>query len=148
MRIKFEELFFLQLKLLKQKLLRTEKYKGISFTKVGEFLIHSIKTIYHFPDRSPEESDPWDPSGFWFGQTDESSPSRGCGFRQNCCCTDVYAHGYWTMDFRRAWWFQQKFLANQHVRAKPAYFAWDMGVILLCWPVQQKQLSGGKFWKN
>jgi len=35
-RLKLEELFFLQLRLLKQKLIRTEKIKGHIFTKVGE----------------------------------------------------------------------------------------------------------------
>lgn len=35
-RLKFEELFFIQLKLLKNKLLRTQKYKGIVFNQVGE----------------------------------------------------------------------------------------------------------------
>ncbi len=48
-RIKFEELFFLQLKLLRQKLLRTEKYKGISFTKVGEFFNSFYKDYLPFP---------------------------------------------------------------------------------------------------
>jgi len=36
-RIKFEELFFLQLRLLHMKLLRTEKVKGIVFEKVGDY---------------------------------------------------------------------------------------------------------------
>ncbi|MBP6335418.1 MAG: ATP-dependent DNA helicase RecG [Bacteroidia bacterium] len=36
-RIKFEELFFLQLRLLHMKLLRTEKVKGIVFDKVGDY---------------------------------------------------------------------------------------------------------------
>ncbi|HEY1024147.1 MAG TPA: ATP-dependent DNA helicase RecG [Sphingobacteriaceae bacterium] len=35
-RIKFEELFFIQLKLLKNKLLRSKKYKGIRFELVGD----------------------------------------------------------------------------------------------------------------
>ena len=35
-RLKFEELFFIQLKLLKNKLLRTQKYKGLVFDKVGD----------------------------------------------------------------------------------------------------------------
>jgi ATP-dependent DNA helicase RecG len=35
-RLKFEELFFIQLKLLKNKLLRTQKFKGLVFDKVGE----------------------------------------------------------------------------------------------------------------
>ncbi|HEX8377368.1 MAG TPA: OB-fold nucleic acid binding domain-containing protein, partial [Pedobacter sp.] len=35
-RLKFEELFFIQLKLLKNKLLRTQKFKGQVFDKVGE----------------------------------------------------------------------------------------------------------------
>ena len=35
-RLKFEELFFIQLKLLKNKLLRTQKYKGLVFEAVGE----------------------------------------------------------------------------------------------------------------
>ena len=35
-RLKFEELFFIQLKLLKNKLLRTQKYKGVVFSAVGE----------------------------------------------------------------------------------------------------------------
>ncbi|WP_026897259.1 ATP-dependent DNA helicase RecG [Daejeonella oryzae] len=35
-RIKFEELFFIQLKLLKNKLLRTQKYKGQVFSVVGD----------------------------------------------------------------------------------------------------------------
>ncbi|MCD6092288.1 MAG: ATP-dependent DNA helicase RecG [Bacteroidales bacterium] len=35
-RLKFEELFFIQLRLLKQKLIRTEKVKGHVFVKVGE----------------------------------------------------------------------------------------------------------------
>ncbi len=36
-RLKFEELFFLQLKLLKNKLVRTQKYKGNTFGNVGYF---------------------------------------------------------------------------------------------------------------
>ena len=36
-RLKFEELFFLQLKLLKNKLLRTQKFKGNIFSTVGTF---------------------------------------------------------------------------------------------------------------
>lgn len=36
-RLKFEELFFLQLKLLKNKLLRTQKFKGNVFDKVGHY---------------------------------------------------------------------------------------------------------------
>lgn len=35
-RLKFEELFFIQLKLLRNKLLRTEKFRGMIFSKVGE----------------------------------------------------------------------------------------------------------------
>ena len=35
-RLKFEELFFIQLKLLKNKLLRTRKFKGIALEKVGD----------------------------------------------------------------------------------------------------------------
>jgi ATP-dependent DNA helicase RecG len=35
-RLKFEELFFIQLKLLKNKLLRTQKYKGLVFDQVGD----------------------------------------------------------------------------------------------------------------
>ncbi|NEU08972.1 ATP-dependent DNA helicase RecG [Flavihumibacter sp. R14] len=35
-RLKFEELFFIQLKLLKNKLLRTQRYKGLVFGSVGE----------------------------------------------------------------------------------------------------------------
>ncbi|MEJ6980940.1 ATP-dependent DNA helicase RecG [Pedobacter sp. P351] len=35
-RLKFEELFFIQLRLLKNKLLRTQKFKGSVFDKVGE----------------------------------------------------------------------------------------------------------------
>ncbi len=35
-RLKFEELFFIQLKLLKNKLIRTQKYKGNIFDKVGD----------------------------------------------------------------------------------------------------------------
>ncbi|MBC7914354.1 MAG: DEAD/DEAH box helicase, partial [Pyrinomonadaceae bacterium] len=35
-RLKFEELFFIQLKLLKNKLLRTQRFKGQVFNKVGE----------------------------------------------------------------------------------------------------------------
>lgn len=38
MRLKFEELFFIQLSLLKLKLLRTEKIKGHTFAVVGEYL--------------------------------------------------------------------------------------------------------------
>ncbi|MDB5121473.1 MAG: ATP-dependent helicase RecG [Sphingobacteriales bacterium] len=35
-RLKFDELFFIQLKLLKNKLLRVQKFKGVVFDKVGE----------------------------------------------------------------------------------------------------------------
>jgi ATP-dependent DNA helicase RecG len=35
-RLKFEELFFIQLRLLKNKMLRTQKFKGLVFDKVGE----------------------------------------------------------------------------------------------------------------
>lgn len=42
-RLKFEELFFLQLKLLKNKLTRTQKFKGNVFDKVG----HYFNDFYH-----------------------------------------------------------------------------------------------------
>ncbi|MFA6246895.1 MAG: ATP-dependent DNA helicase RecG [Mucilaginibacter sp.] len=42
-RLKFEELFFLQLKLLKSKLTRTQKFKGNIFDKVG----HYFNEFYH-----------------------------------------------------------------------------------------------------
>lgn len=42
-RLKFEELFFIQLRLLKQKLIRIRKYKGFVFHHVGEFL----NNFYH-----------------------------------------------------------------------------------------------------
>ena len=42
-RLKFEELFFLQLKLLKSKLTRTQKFKGNIFDKVG----HYFNDFYH-----------------------------------------------------------------------------------------------------
>nr|WP_067053472.1 ATP-dependent DNA helicase RecG [Mucilaginibacter sp. L294] len=42
-RLKFEELFFLQLKLLKAKLTRTQKFKGNVFDKVG----HYFNDFYH-----------------------------------------------------------------------------------------------------
>ncbi|MES2061427.1 MAG: ATP-dependent DNA helicase RecG [Bacteroidota bacterium] len=42
-RLKFEELFFLQLKLLKAKLTRTQKFKGNIFDKVG----HYFNDFYH-----------------------------------------------------------------------------------------------------
>lgn len=42
-RLKFEELFFLQLKLLKNKLTRTQKFKGNIFDKVG----HYFNDFYH-----------------------------------------------------------------------------------------------------
>lgn len=42
-RIKFEELFYLQLRLLKSKLLRMEKYKGLIFKSVGE----KFNSFYH-----------------------------------------------------------------------------------------------------
>ncbi|WP_295772327.1 ATP-dependent DNA helicase RecG [uncultured Mucilaginibacter sp.] len=41
-RLKFEELFFIQLKLLKNKLIRTQKFKGNVFDKVG----HYFNTFY------------------------------------------------------------------------------------------------------
>jgi len=42
-RLKFEELFFIQLKLLKNKLLNTQKFKGHIFNQVGE----AFQTFYH-----------------------------------------------------------------------------------------------------
>lgn len=42
-RLKFEELFFLQLKLLKNKLLRTQKFKGNIFSTVGKY----FNEFYH-----------------------------------------------------------------------------------------------------
>jgi ATP-dependent DNA helicase RecG len=42
-RLKFEELFFLQLKLLKNKLLRVQKFKGNIFDKIG----HYFNEFYH-----------------------------------------------------------------------------------------------------
>ena len=42
-RLKFEELFFLQLKLLKNKLLRVQKFKGNIFDKVGPY----FNEFYH-----------------------------------------------------------------------------------------------------
>ena len=41
--LKFEELFFIQLKLLRTKLLRTQKFKGSVFTKVG----YKFTEFYH-----------------------------------------------------------------------------------------------------
>ncbi|MGE5425141.1 MAG: DEAD/DEAH box helicase, partial [Syntrophothermus sp.] len=37
-RLKFEELFYIQLRLLKQKFTRAQKIEGLTFTKVGDFL--------------------------------------------------------------------------------------------------------------
>jgi ATP-dependent DNA helicase RecG len=37
-RLKFEELFFLQLRLLKQKLIRIQKFNGFKFNKIGDYL--------------------------------------------------------------------------------------------------------------
>ncbi|MGV3763673.1 ATP-dependent DNA helicase RecG [Parapedobacter sp.] len=42
-RLKFDELFFIQLKLLKNKLLNTQKFKGHRFDTVG----HTFNTFYH-----------------------------------------------------------------------------------------------------
>ncbi len=43
MRLKFEELFFIQLRLLKQKFIRTQKQRGHKFTRVGDYL----NNFYH-----------------------------------------------------------------------------------------------------
>ncbi|HRH66459.1 MAG TPA: ATP-dependent DNA helicase RecG [Bacteroidia bacterium] len=48
-RIKFEELFYLQLKLLTQKLVRLEKYKGFSFGTVGDYFNRFYKELLPFP---------------------------------------------------------------------------------------------------
>ena len=45
-RLKFEELFYLQMKLLQLKLIRTEKSRGKIFSVVGSTSITFIKTIY------------------------------------------------------------------------------------------------------
>ena len=48
-RLKFEELFFLQLRLLFSKLLRIEKYKGFSFPAVGEPFLEFFHNHLPFP---------------------------------------------------------------------------------------------------
>ncbi|MFD0795809.1 ATP-dependent DNA helicase RecG [Mucilaginibacter litoreus] len=48
-RLKFEELFFLQLKLLKNKLLRTQKFKGNIFDKVGNYFNEFYQHKLPFP---------------------------------------------------------------------------------------------------
>lgn len=48
-RIKFEELFFLQLKLLTQKLIRTEKYRGFVFGTVGDYFNRFYTEHLPFP---------------------------------------------------------------------------------------------------
>jgi ATP-dependent DNA helicase RecG len=48
-RLKFEELFYIQLRLLSQKLLRTEKYKGMNFSIVGEKFTTFFKEKLPFP---------------------------------------------------------------------------------------------------
>ncbi|MBM3434825.1 MAG: ATP-dependent DNA helicase RecG [Bacteroidetes bacterium] len=47
-RLKFEEFFFIQLNLLKLKLLRIEKIKGLTFPVVGEFLNHFYRNKLPF----------------------------------------------------------------------------------------------------
>lgn len=49
LRIKFEELFFIQLKLLQVKKVRTQVLKGISFSVVGEYFNEFYKTHLPFP---------------------------------------------------------------------------------------------------
>lgn len=49
MRLKFEELFFVQLKLLKLKLIRQKEYKGFRFEKIGEFLNSFYENYLPFP---------------------------------------------------------------------------------------------------
>jgi len=48
-RLKFEELFYIQLKLLIQKIIRTEKYKGIPFSQIGENFNRFYKENLPFP---------------------------------------------------------------------------------------------------
>ncbi len=48
-RLKFEEFFFLQLKLLINKVIRTEKISGMKFEKVGEFFNQFYKEKLPFP---------------------------------------------------------------------------------------------------
>ncbi|RFZ92155.1 ATP-dependent DNA helicase RecG [Mucilaginibacter conchicola] len=48
-RLKFEELFFLQLKLLKNKLLHTQKFKGNIFDKVGDYFNEFFHHKLPFP---------------------------------------------------------------------------------------------------
>jgi ATP-dependent DNA helicase RecG len=48
-RLKFEELFYIQLKLLIQKIIRTEKYKGIPFSQIGENFNRFYKEYLPFP---------------------------------------------------------------------------------------------------
>ena len=48
-RLKFEELFFLQLRLLFSKLLRTEKYKGFYFPSVGAPFLDFFHNLLPFP---------------------------------------------------------------------------------------------------
>jgi len=47
LRLKFEELFFIQLKLLKLKLIRTSKFQGHTFSKVGTYFNDFFQ--YHLP---------------------------------------------------------------------------------------------------
>lgn len=47
LRLKFEELFFIQLKLLKLKLIRTSKFQGHTFSKVGAYFNDFFQ--YHLP---------------------------------------------------------------------------------------------------
>ncbi|MBP6334364.1 MAG: ATP-dependent DNA helicase RecG [Bacteroidia bacterium] len=49
MRIKFEELFYIQLKLLRLKIIRTDKYKGIVFDHIGEYFNSFYNDHLPFP---------------------------------------------------------------------------------------------------
>jgi RecG-like helicase len=78
-RLKFEELFLLQLKLLKNKLLHTQKFKGNVFDKVG----HYFNEFYHnkLPftlDRSAETGAERDTAGYPAGCADEPPVAGRC----------------------------------------------------------------------
>ena len=93
LRLKFEELFFIQLNILKQKVNREKNFKGLVFSKVGEYL----NTFYR--DRLPFELTgaqkrviKGDQEGYRFRPAIESSAAGRCWLRKNTGGPDEYAH--------------------------------------------------------
>ena len=91
-RLKFEELFFIQLSLLNDKLITAAKDQRFCFSSVGEKVNRFYKEKLPFElTEAQKKGYPGDPEGPWCRQADEPFASGRCWQRENPGGPDVDA---------------------------------------------------------